>query len=103
MTAENIYKHDRRFDVRYAGLSDNSKRRLSDADVKWADLILAMERKHAKRIRSSFGHIDPLPEIESLDIQDKFIYMQPELIEEINDSLEAVLEDTFPDLCEKKD
>lgn len=94
MTAENIFKSDRRFEVRYAGLSDNSKRRLSDSDVKWADLILAMERKHAKRIRSSYSSMESRPEIESLDIQDKFLYMQPELIDELHESLEAVLEES---------
>jgi len=102
LTAEHIFKSDRRLEVRQAGLSDTSKRRLGDADVKWADLILAMERKHAKRIRSSYGHIEPLPEIESLDIQDKFIYMQPELVEELREGLEAVLEETYPELYENQ-
>lgn len=98
-----MYKHDRRFDVRYAGLSDTSKRRLCDADIKWADLIITMERKHLKRVRSAYSRIEPFPEIESLDIRDKFIYMQPELMEEITEGLEAVLEETFPELCERQE
>ncbi len=80
-------------EVRSAGLSDTSKRRLCDADIKWADLVLAMERKHAKRIRSSYGHIEPFPEVEPLDIKDKFIYMQAELIEELQEALDAALEE----------
>lgn len=93
LTAEKVFKDDLRVDVKSAGLSDSSKHRLSDSDIQWADLVLAMERKHAKRIRSLYSHIDPMPPVESLDIKDKFIYMQAELIDALNEGLDAALEE----------
>lgn len=93
LTAEAIFKTDRRVDVRAAGLSDNSKRRISEDDVKWADLILAMERKHASRIRTAYRHLEDLPPVESLDIQDNYIFMHPKLVEELRAALDAALEE----------
>jgi len=93
LTAEAIFKTDRRVEVRAAGLADNSKHRLIEADVQWADLILAMERKHAVRVRTTFGYLDDLPPVESLDIQDKHIFMHAKLIEELRIALDAALEE----------
>jgi len=93
LTAEAIFKTDRRVEVRAAGLADNSKHRLCEEDVRWADLILAMERKHAKRIRAAYGHIDQLAPVESLDIEDRHIFMHPKLIEELRTTLDDALEE----------
>lgn len=90
-TAEKIYKNDNRFNVRSAGVSESSKRKVSFKDIEWADLILVMEQNHKSRIRKTFREIKYLPPIESLDIPDDFQYMDPELIELIKIQTEAIL------------
>lgn len=92
-TAEKIYLHDRRMEVRSRGLADTSRQRLTDEDMTWADLVLAMERKHVKRMLVEFGHIEPLPPIENLDISDNYTFMNKALIREITEAVEAVLEE----------
>jgi predicted protein tyrosine phosphatase len=92
-TAEKIFKNDRRMSVRSAGLSDTSKRKISESDLAWADLVLVMERKYASRIRQTFHHLESLPPIESLDISDEYIFMQRELVESLRSAVAAVLED----------
>ncbi|MEO0948505.1 MAG: phosphotyrosine protein phosphatase, partial [Cyanobacteria bacterium J06641_5] len=45
-TAEKIYKNKPLVKVRSAGTSSKAKHHVSHEDLKWADLILAMELKH---------------------------------------------------------
>ena len=91
-TAEKLFKFDRRMEVRSAGVSEGSKRRITASDLAWADLVLVMERKYLGRIREAFRHLDELPPMESLDIPDEYIFMQPELVETLNDAVTAALE-----------
>lgn len=91
-TAERIFLHDPRMRVRSAGLGETSKRRVTEADMKWADLVLAMERKHVRRLQDAFRHLDELPPIENLDIPDEYIFMQRDLIELLKENVDAALE-----------
>jgi predicted protein tyrosine phosphatase len=92
-TAEKIFKNDRRISVRSAGVADTSKRKITEADLVWADLVLVMERKYASRIRDAFRHLESLPPMESLDISDEYIFMQAELIENLRAAVTDVLEE----------
>ena len=44
-TAEYIFKNDSRFNIRSAGLSPKSERKITEKDVNWADFIFVMESK----------------------------------------------------------
>lgn len=92
-TAERLFKNDRRMEVRSAGLHETSRRRISAADLVWADLILVMERKHEGRIRAAFRQVEAFPPMESLDISDEYIFMQAELVEALKAGVESVLEE----------
>ncbi|HMP72611.1 MAG TPA: protein-tyrosine-phosphatase [Kiritimatiellia bacterium] len=91
-TAEKIYQFDRRLDVRAAGLADTSPRRVTQADIQWADLVLAMERKHLKRLLGLYGDLDPRPPFESLNIPDDYTFMNKTLVRLITEATEAALE-----------
>lgn len=92
-TAAQIFMHDPRMRVRAAGLADTSKRRVTEDDMKWADLVLAMERKHMRRLQEQFSYLDDKrPPIEQLDISDEYIFMQRELVEELQAAVESALE-----------
>jgi protein-tyrosine phosphatase len=86
-TAERLYRNDRRMVVRSAGLSEKSPHPLSEADIKWADLILVMEADQKSRIAEKYRHLQ-LPQIASLDIPDEYEYMEAELIEYIRRGVE---------------
>ena len=78
-TAEWLYRHDERVEVRSAGTSAVSRHRVSAADIQWADLILVMEAKYRTWIVTIFRTIK-LPPIENLDVPDEYGYLDEELI-----------------------
>ena len=91
-TAEALFRSDRRVAVRSAGVSEKSRRRVTESDLRWADLVLVMERKHAARLRAAFPHCDDLAPIASLDVPDEYDFMAPELVELLRDAIEAHIE-----------
>ncbi len=76
--------------VRSAGVSESSKRRISENDLCWADLVLVMERKHAARIRFQFP-TESIPPMRSLDIPDDYEFMDAELVELLKTAVEHEL------------
>ena len=90
-TAETLYRQDPRVNVRSAGTSSSARKKISDRDLFWADLILVMENKHKRAIVERYRHLD-LPEIIVLDIPDDYQYMSDELIEMIETSTESILD-----------
>lgn len=89
-TAETIYSKDSRLNVRSAGTSASARKRISEKDISWADLILVMENEHKKRIISQYDNYE-LPQIIVLDIPDEYRYMDRELIGSIKSSVEDIL------------
>lgn len=89
-TAEHIFKNDNRFNIRSAGLSPKSDRKISENDLNWADLVFAMETGQRAKIRELYRHMK-LPKIEILNIADDYEFMNEELVEmlteRINDNL----------------
>ncbi len=67
--------------VRSAGISESSRHRITEKDLRWADWVLVMEKKHRSRILDRFRDLDELPRIDSLDIPDDYSFMDLELIE----------------------
>ncbi len=90
-TAEWLYRHDERIEVRSAGTSASSRHRVSAADIQWADLILVMEAKYRAWIVTNFQTIK-LPPIEDLDIPDEYGYLDEELIDLLRHGVEPHLQ-----------
>ncbi len=78
--------------VRSAGLGDTSRRKVNASDLLWADLVLVMQRKYARRIEVTFNHLDSFPPMESLDIGDDYTFMDPELIAVLRTSVDTAIE-----------
>ena len=89
-TAETIYRHDSRVNVRSAGTSSSARKKISKQDLIWADLVLVMEHKHKQAIANRYRHLN-LPEIIVLDIPDDYQYMSDELVEMLKISTESIL------------
>lgn len=89
-TAEYIFKNDNRFNIRSAGLSPKSDRKISEKDLNWADLVLVMETEQRAKVRELYKNLE-LPDIEILNISDEYEFMDEELVsiltDRINDSL----------------
>jgi predicted protein tyrosine phosphatase len=90
-TAEALYRHDPRLHIRSAGISPKSPHQVSDTDLKWADLLLYMEKDQLTRIKRLYPQAT-LPKSINLDIPDSYPYMDPELIEILTEKIEPILQ-----------
>jgi predicted protein tyrosine phosphatase len=80
VTAEQLYRNDARLEVRSAGVRSDANRRISEEDLRWADVIFVMEREHKVWITTRFEGLIT-PPIEVLDIPDDYECMDPHLQE----------------------
>ena len=91
-TAEKIYSRDPRVNVRSAGTSPRAKRTVNAKDLQWADLIFVMEYKHKERLKAEYNRVLQYKKIIVLDIPDDYLYMDKELIEILEQSIEGYIE-----------
>ncbi len=91
-TAEYIFKNDDRFNIRSAGLSPKSDRRISERDINWADLVLVMETRQRAKLRELYMNLE-LPNIEILDIPDNYEFMAEELIQLLTERINDIFKD----------
>jgi predicted protein tyrosine phosphatase len=91
-TAEEIYKHDDRFVVKSAGVSDDADVRVSLAMMEWADYIVVMEEMHLEWLRTSFPgeYLQKESNIFCLGIPDEFWFMDQELVSLIKVRFESI-------------
>jgi predicted protein tyrosine phosphatase len=89
-TAEEMYKNDQRCSMRAVGTSPKAERKISFADLSWANLVLCMEQKHKRMIEQQFGR-NNLPELQVLGIEDKYEFMDPELVQMLKVDIEEVI------------
>jgi protein-tyrosine phosphatase len=85
-TAEYIFKNDNRFNIRSAGVSPKSERKITENDLNWADIVLVMETEHKGKIKTIFSNV-LLPQIKVLDIPDEYEFMDEELVEILTDKI----------------
>jgi predicted protein tyrosine phosphatase len=91
-TAEQIWRSHPLLSVRSAGTSPSSRRKVSEDDIRWAELIFVMEEKHKSRLVAEFTDLIKNKTIHVLDIPDEYKYMDPELVEQLEQSVGALLE-----------
>ncbi|MDR0829916.1 MAG: hypothetical protein LBN95_07380 [Prevotellaceae bacterium] len=89
-TAEFIFKNDHRFNIRSAGMSAKSDRKISENDLNWADLVFVMETGQRAWLLGLYRHLE-LPKIEVLDIPDEYEFMNEELIDLLIDRINNTL------------
>ncbi len=51
------------------------------ADIRWADVIFVMERKHEHRLRAGYARLLEHKQLHVLDIPDDYRFMDPELVD----------------------
>ena len=93
-TAEYIFKNDNRFNIRSAGLSPKSDRKISEKDLNWADLVLVMETRQRAKVRELYLNLE-LPDIEMLNISDDYEFMDEELVLLLTERINEILKLTY--------
>lgn len=92
-TAERVFRRHPLMSVRSAGTSPNARRTITADDLRWADVVMAMEHKHRDRIVAGFPRLVEHTPIHVLDIPDDYREMDPELIELLAQTVPPLLFD----------
>jgi predicted protein tyrosine phosphatase len=90
-TAENIFSENEELEVRSAGVDNDAIYQVSTEDIEWAEYVFVMEEKHREKLRSLFKDSIKDQRIISLDIQDKYRYMDEELVLELRNKVAKFL------------
>lgn len=69
------------FSTRSAGTSPNARKPIGPADIRWADVIFVMERKHEHRLRAEYARLLEHKQLHVLNIPDDYRFMDPELVD----------------------
>jgi predicted protein tyrosine phosphatase len=79
-TAEAIFGKLPGVEALSAGTGPDAETQVSGDLIEWADLVLAMEGVHRRRLQERFGSILKIKKIVVLGVQDKYEYMDPVLV-----------------------
>ena len=80
-TAERIFCKRKDLDVRSAGTQEDALVRVNARMVEWADVIFAMDGMQVEALRRMFPEHPALDRVVCLDIPDEFVFLQPQLVE----------------------
>ena len=80
-TAEQAFADHPGLEVSSAGTNHDAENPLTAELVRWADLIVVMERQHRAKVQRRFRAALRGQRIICLDIPDDYAFMDPELIE----------------------
>ncbi|MEM6677472.1 MAG: phosphotyrosine protein phosphatase [Pseudomonadota bacterium] len=64
----------------FGGISRDADDALSLDQIDWADMIFVMEQRHITRLSERFGSALAGRQLVNLRVQDRFRYMEPDLI-----------------------
>lgn len=90
-TAEKVWRSHPGLSVRSGGTSASARRRVTESDLRWAEVVIVMEDEHKARLRADFRRVLGDKPIHVLGIPDEYRFMDPELVEELRRSVGALL------------
>lgn len=90
-TAETVFKADQSHQFKSAGTENEARIKINEKLINWADLIFVMEKRHKQRLHDKFGELLIGKKTIILDIEDKYQYMDEELIETLKASVTPYL------------
>ncbi|WP_205737786.1 low molecular weight protein tyrosine phosphatase family protein [Granulosicoccus antarcticus] len=90
-TAEETWRREAGYNARSAGTSPSAKRTVSAEDIRWADIVFVMEKKHKNILTAKFTRMLDHKAIHILDIPDEYKYMDQELVSELEDKVGRIL------------
>ena len=90
-TAERVIGRWPGVEARSAGTSPRARRTMSEPDIRWADMVIAMEQKHRQRVAAAFPQLMRNRAIHVLDIPDDYRFMDPELVTWIEEAVAPLI------------
>lgn len=90
-TAEQLWRRHPQLSVRSGGTSPNARHTVSIEDVMWADVVFVMEEKHKSRLVADYPRQLANKPIHVLDIPDDYKFMDPELVEMLEQAVGGIL------------
>lgn len=87
-----MFKNSREHRAKSAGTENGARVKVTENMLRWADLIIVMEKKHRKRLEERFAEALEGKTLIVLDIPDDYAYMDEELVEMIGAGIEPYLE-----------
>ena len=102
LTAEKLFDGFDGNRARSAGTENNSRVKVTAGLLGWADIIFCMEKKNVRRIKEKYSDIVSCKKVVCLNINDDYKFMDEELQELLESSVEGYLPTTiFPnDMCD---
>lgn len=79
-TAEQVFASYPGIEVASAGTNHDAEEPLSAEWVRWADVLVVMEKMHRAKVRRRFGAEQKGRRIICLDIPDNYAFMAPDLV-----------------------
>jgi len=86
-TAERIFCKRNDLDVRSAGTEEDALVQVNARMIEWADIIFAMDLLQVEALRRMFPAHPALERVVCLDIPDEFVFLQPTLVEMLNEKV----------------
>ena len=83
-TAEQLFADYPNIEVASAGTNNDAENPLTAELVKWADIIVVMERQHKAKLQRKFRTSLRRQRIICLDIPDEYEFMDPDLVHLLN-------------------
>ncbi|MEM0942598.1 MAG: phosphotyrosine protein phosphatase [Pseudomonadota bacterium] len=84
-TAAQIFADRPGIQTDFGGLSRDADDAVSADQISWADLICVMETRHRERLADQFGRLLTGRRIVVLGVRDRFSFMDPDLIVELEE------------------
>jgi predicted protein tyrosine phosphatase len=95
LTAEKLLEGVPGYQARSAGTQPDARIVVTEGHIRWADVIFVMEKSHLNRMRQKYADALEGKRVITLHIPDDYVFMQPELIDELRGKLEPHV--TLPD------
>jgi len=90
-TAEQVFSHWSGIEVSSAGTDHGAENPVTAELLEWADVILAMERTHRRKLQRKHRASLNGKRIICLEIPDKYDYMDPELVKLLEEKVPRYL------------
>ncbi len=87
-TAEDLYKNNATFACKSAGTAAAARIKINAKLIAWADIIFVMEHLHKQRLQEKFSLEIKGKKVIVLNIEDKYKYMDAELVDLIKGSVD---------------
>lgn len=91
LTAEIYFDGYNGHQARSAGTENNSRIKVTEGLLGWADIIFCMEKKHVRRIKEKYPDTLAGKKVICLNIPDEYAYMDDDLIEALDSAVSGYL------------